>query len=124
MVEQFEKNRNEAPDDICAHSERQAAGLRVFDFFGHVKTPASASKSNDAAAHPQAKCTNGHDHEAKIPARIFVGSESERSAYPSDQYYQPVQPTQKRNEADDGKNEGDESEQECDDIGHFAFVRA
>jgi hypothetical protein len=124
MIEQFEVNWDEAPDDISAHSERQAAWLRIFNFFGHVKTPAGASTSNDAAAHPQTQRANCHDHEAKIAARILIRSKSEGSAYPCDQYYQPVQPTQKGNEPDDGENEGDESEQECDNISHDAVVRA
>ncbi len=86
--------------------------------------PADASKSNDAAAHPQSQRADRHDHKAKIAARILVRCETERRADAGNQNDKPVEPAKQRYEAYNGKDEGDKSEEECNDVSHAAFVTA
>ena len=74
--------------------------------------------SDDTAAEPQPHRTYCDDNKAEIAPRIFLRSKTKGRTRCCNQNNQPVEPAKQRNEADNGENKRDKSQEECNDIGH------
>jgi len=78
--------------------------------------------SDNAPADPETKRADCHNHETKIPPAILVRYKPECRAHPGNKDYQPIQPSKKRDKADNCQNKGDEPEKKRNDISHRQTV--
>jgi hypothetical protein len=72
MVEQLEVNGDEPPNEVCRDRKWQATWLRAVGTFSHQLRAANPKGLDDAAANPQAKGANSHDHKAEVTTAIAV----------------------------------------------------